>query len=235
MDHDSSEADGPVDKSNEPMAIARFPEELGLPSAEESLYRDAKGAIRQEFRDTSKWKRLRCRNFSIIAFVALHLYPRRAAGVSPLFGGLTQPHRRRDRRLAPHRFVALHLYPRRAAGVSPLFGGLTQPHRRRDRRLAPHRFVALHLYPRRAAGVSPLFGGPCNGAAMLESTPMPRRAGWKPMPRADLPLRRPRKCKGYANAKRLRYGSIDAGRLAPDTSVLGTGWHDDRWEVEVEP
>ncbi|WP_254511389.1 AAA domain-containing protein [Anatilimnocola floriformis] len=46
---------------------ARFVVELGLPPAEESLLSDAKSAVRQEFRDCSKWKRLRCRKVSIIA------------------------------------------------------------------------------------------------------------------------------------------------------------------------
>ncbi len=46
---------------------ARFPIELGLPPAGETLLEDAKTAVRQEFRDCSKWKRLRCRKVSIIA------------------------------------------------------------------------------------------------------------------------------------------------------------------------
>ncbi len=46
---------------------ARFPVELGLPPADESLLKDAKTAVRQEFRDCSKWKRLRCRKVSVIA------------------------------------------------------------------------------------------------------------------------------------------------------------------------
>ena len=46
---------------------ARFPVELGLPPADESHFHDAKTAVRQEFRDCSKWKRLRCRKVSIIA------------------------------------------------------------------------------------------------------------------------------------------------------------------------
>lgn len=46
---------------------ARFPSELGLPRAEESIFSDAKTAVRQEFRDCSKWKRLRCRKVSVIA------------------------------------------------------------------------------------------------------------------------------------------------------------------------
>jgi superfamily I DNA/RNA helicase len=46
---------------------ARFPVEIGLPPADESLFQDAKTAVRQEFRDCSKWKRLRCHKLSVIA------------------------------------------------------------------------------------------------------------------------------------------------------------------------
>ncbi len=46
---------------------ARFPVELGLPSADESLLDDAKSAVRQEYRDCSRWKRLRCRKVTVIA------------------------------------------------------------------------------------------------------------------------------------------------------------------------
>lgn len=46
---------------------ARFPVELGLPPADENLLKDATTAVRQEFRDCSQWKRLRCRKVSIIA------------------------------------------------------------------------------------------------------------------------------------------------------------------------
>ena len=46
---------------------ARFRSELLLPHAEDELVKDAASAIRQEFRDCSKWKRLRCRNVSVFA------------------------------------------------------------------------------------------------------------------------------------------------------------------------
>tara|TARA_R110002073_G_scaffold318641_2_gene492830 strand:- start:7250 stop:10921 length:3672 start_codon:yes stop_codon:yes gene_type:complete len=46
---------------------ARFVSELDLPSADEPLLKDAATAIRQEFRDCSKWKRLRCRRVSLFA------------------------------------------------------------------------------------------------------------------------------------------------------------------------
>ncbi|EMI18820.1 ATPase AAA [Rhodopirellula maiorica SM1] len=46
---------------------ARFVSEFDLPSGDELLLKDAATAIRQEFRDCSKWKRLRCRRVSIFA------------------------------------------------------------------------------------------------------------------------------------------------------------------------
>lgn len=46
---------------------ARFHADLGLPPADDSLLKDAAIAIRQEFRDCSQWKRLRCRKVSIFA------------------------------------------------------------------------------------------------------------------------------------------------------------------------
>jgi len=46
---------------------ARFHAELGLPPADDQLLKDAATSVRQEFRDCSKWKRLRCRKVSIFA------------------------------------------------------------------------------------------------------------------------------------------------------------------------
>lgn len=46
---------------------AHFPVEVNLPPADETLLNDARTAVRQEFRDCSKWKRLRCRRISVIA------------------------------------------------------------------------------------------------------------------------------------------------------------------------
>ncbi len=46
---------------------ARFPVEFRLPEADRKLLDDAAVAVRQEFRDCSKWKRLRCRKVSIFA------------------------------------------------------------------------------------------------------------------------------------------------------------------------
>lgn len=62
-----SDADDDAVTSGLDFQPARFPIELGLPPADESLLQDAKTAVRQEFRDCSKWKRLRCRKVSVIA------------------------------------------------------------------------------------------------------------------------------------------------------------------------
>ena len=46
---------------------ARFHAQLGLPAADDSLLTSASAAVRQEYRDCSKWKRLRCRKVSIFS------------------------------------------------------------------------------------------------------------------------------------------------------------------------
>ena len=46
---------------------ARFPSKLHLPAGDDELLKDAAAAVRQEYRDCSKWKRLRCRKVSIFA------------------------------------------------------------------------------------------------------------------------------------------------------------------------
>lgn len=46
---------------------ARFMGELGLPTADIQLLRDAAAAVRQEYRDCSQWKRLRCHKVSLFA------------------------------------------------------------------------------------------------------------------------------------------------------------------------
>ena len=46
---------------------ARFLAELGWPPADTLLLNDASKAVRQEFRNCSKWKRLPCRKVSIFA------------------------------------------------------------------------------------------------------------------------------------------------------------------------
>ncbi len=59
----------PDDEASEPAEFkpACFHAELGLPPAERRLLKDAAASVRQEFRDCSKWKRLRCRKVSIFA------------------------------------------------------------------------------------------------------------------------------------------------------------------------
>ncbi|MDX1925314.1 MAG: AAA domain-containing protein, partial [Pirellulaceae bacterium] len=64
--------DGDVARDDFPMPAesyqpARFHADLRLPSASEQLVKDAAAAIRQEYRDCSKWKRLTCRKVSIFA------------------------------------------------------------------------------------------------------------------------------------------------------------------------
>ena len=47
-------------------AQASFPIELNLPDADDQLLDDASRAIRREFRDSAKWKRLRCRSVNVV-------------------------------------------------------------------------------------------------------------------------------------------------------------------------
>lgn len=46
---------------------AHFPSKLSLPTGSEQQLRDAAAAVRQEFQDSSRWKRLNCRKVSIFA------------------------------------------------------------------------------------------------------------------------------------------------------------------------
>lgn len=46
---------------------ARFPIRLNLPQADYSLLEQAKEAVKQEYRDSVKWKRLRCRKVELIS------------------------------------------------------------------------------------------------------------------------------------------------------------------------
>lgn len=57
----------PTDPFHAEFPVARFRAELGLSDADESLFLDAKAAVRQEYRDCSKWKRLRCRKVSVVS------------------------------------------------------------------------------------------------------------------------------------------------------------------------
>ncbi len=55
------------DEADADFEPARFRGELGLPSGDKQLLQDASHAVRQEFRDCSKWKRLSCRKVSIFS------------------------------------------------------------------------------------------------------------------------------------------------------------------------
>ena len=58
MADDEVETEGKSACLSDGYTVARFASELGLPRAEEAIFTDAKTAVRQEFRDCSKWKRL---------------------------------------------------------------------------------------------------------------------------------------------------------------------------------
>ena len=63
----TQDPDSEDELANVGLIPARFPVEFGLPDADRKLLDDAAVAVRQEFRDCSKWKRLRCRKVSIFA------------------------------------------------------------------------------------------------------------------------------------------------------------------------
>jgi hypothetical protein len=46
---------------------ARFPIRLNLPEADYSLLEDAQVAVKREYRDSVKWKRLRCRKVDVLS------------------------------------------------------------------------------------------------------------------------------------------------------------------------
>ncbi|MFG0261923.1 MAG: AAA domain-containing protein [Novipirellula sp. JB048] len=47
--------------------IARFDSQLGLPDGDPQLLKDAAAAVRQEYRESSRWKRLRCHKVSLFS------------------------------------------------------------------------------------------------------------------------------------------------------------------------
>lgn len=63
-DVDDELEDDPLEDSFE---LARFPIRLNLPDADEALFDDAKEAVRREYRDSVKWKRLRCRSVKLLS------------------------------------------------------------------------------------------------------------------------------------------------------------------------
>jgi KaiC/GvpD/RAD55 family RecA-like ATPase len=64
MPHDNTFESDPLDDSFE---LARFPIRLDLPDADYSLLEDAQEAVKREYRDSVKWKRLRCRNVQLLS------------------------------------------------------------------------------------------------------------------------------------------------------------------------
>jgi len=68
MEEKLDDAEQPIDTaSSAELRPARFGTDLRLPPADVQIVKDAASAIRQEYRDCSKWKRLRCRKVSIFA------------------------------------------------------------------------------------------------------------------------------------------------------------------------
>jgi len=55
------------DSLEDSFELARFPIRLNLPDADKALFDDAKEAVRREYRDSVKWKRLRCRSVKLLS------------------------------------------------------------------------------------------------------------------------------------------------------------------------
>ena len=64
-DDDDDELDD--DSLEDTFELARFPIRLNLPDADDALFADAKEAVRREYRDSVKWKRLRCRSVKLLS------------------------------------------------------------------------------------------------------------------------------------------------------------------------
>ena len=56
-----------LERDDASFVIARYDEALGLPVAEAKMLEEAARAVRQEYRDCSKWKKLRCEKVSVVA------------------------------------------------------------------------------------------------------------------------------------------------------------------------
>ncbi|MCO8123729.1 AAA domain-containing protein [Stieleria sp. TO1_6] len=67
MNHDDNDELAGEPTTGPEFAPARFACELGLPTVDAQLLKDAATAVRQEYRDGSRWKRLNCRQVSIVA------------------------------------------------------------------------------------------------------------------------------------------------------------------------
>jgi superfamily I DNA/RNA helicase len=66
-DEIGDELDGLSDPVTADFQPARFSSELGLPDGETQQLKDAATAVKQEFRDSSRWKRLNCKKVSVFA------------------------------------------------------------------------------------------------------------------------------------------------------------------------
>jgi len=55
------------DSLEDSFELARFPIRLNLPDADKAVFDDAKEAGRREYRDSVKWKRLRCRSVKLLS------------------------------------------------------------------------------------------------------------------------------------------------------------------------
>ncbi|QDT24355.1 AAA domain-containing protein [Gimesia chilikensis] len=68
MDEELAEdLDDPESMENIDFEPARFSSDLGLPSVDASILDDASYAVRQEFRNEAKWKRLNCKEISVLS------------------------------------------------------------------------------------------------------------------------------------------------------------------------
>lgn len=56
-----------VDNGDALFNRARFPIRLNLPDADGSLLEEAQEAVKREYRDSVKWKRMRCRNVTVVS------------------------------------------------------------------------------------------------------------------------------------------------------------------------
>lgn len=59
--------DGQGKTNSDTFKLARFESDLGLPTGDSTKLNDAATAVRQEYRDSSRWKRLACHRVSIFA------------------------------------------------------------------------------------------------------------------------------------------------------------------------
>ena len=79
---EESDVDGAVDNETveETFEQARFSIRLNLPPANALLLEDAGEAVKREYRDSVKWKRLRCRNVEVLAESGSHTTSENSAG-----------------------------------------------------------------------------------------------------------------------------------------------------------